>query len=469
MKKICFCLAVLTVLFFTVSCGSKSSDTKTAEKSDNDSIATETDNDNDSGNTEAADNDAAHGDKTDSGDSSDSADSSDSSDTADSGDSSDSGDTADSGDSSDSDNPVTVKVNFETSCEASGGTIVNDRCVCNDEVCKAGIVCNFNKPHGCADNSSTECPDKTPVCKNDETTFVGKLSSCNSSNVYEEKSCKGDVSCKNDKECGACLNYKHVCSNDPNTGFGTVYECQEGRSGKFVAECKDGNDNRVSCRMQKAILRDENGEAILDEHGYASFIKDEEATAEKGYQVYKMESLDVCGECVEHEIKCVNDLSENAVMYRCIGGIWQEITSSSDSASLWNNPDLGKIQLTGYYPPSGKVETFWTSLMGPHDENLNRHVSCNAEGTWYGDCHNSVQYCINQERGKRGFIIKCENGVVADYDGNHDNIACTCVESGNNYGGCSSSRNCYAAQTAASGVKICQPATYNPDGEVPGN
>ncbi len=107
--------------------------------------------------------------------------------------------------------------------------------------------------------------------------------------------------------------------------------------------------------------------------------------------------------------------------------------------------------------------------MGPHDENLNRHVSCNAEGTWYGDCHNSVQYCINQERGKRGFMFKCENGVVADYDGNHDNIACTCVESGNNYGGCSSSRNCYAAQTAASGVKICQPATYNPDGEVPGN
>ena len=420
MKKFFVISIVVLSMVFLVSCGSESSDTKTTENNDNDGIDTIADSDNDSG------------------------------------------DTADSGDSSDSDNPVTVKVNFETSCKASGGTIVNDRCVCNDEVCKAGIVCNFNKPHGCADNSFTECPDKTPVCKNDETTFVGKLSSCNSSNVYEEKSCKGDVSCKSDKECGACLNYKHVCSNDPNTGFGTVYECQEGRSGKFVAECKDGNDNRVSCRMQRAITMDENGQY--------QFIKDEEATAEKGYDVYKMESLDVCGECVEHEIKCVNDLSENAVMYRCIGGIWKEITSIGDSASLWNNDDLGEIQLTGYNPNSHKVETFRTSLTGPHDENLNRHVSCNAEGTWYGVCHNTVQYCVNRERGKRGYIIKCQNGALAHYGSDSESyIACSCVESGNNSGGCSSSRNCYAAQTAASGIQMCQPATYNPDGEVPGN
>lgn len=178
MKKNLLCLAVLTVLFFAVSCGSKGSDTETAEKSDNDGVDTEADNDSDSGNTEAADsedsgdteaadNDAANGDKTDSGDP-------DETDSGDSSDSSDSSDTADTGDQ------VTVKVNFETSCKASGGTIVNGKCVCNDEVCKAGIVCNFNEPHGCADNSFTECPDKTPVCKNDETTFVGKLSSCNS-------------------------------------------------------------------------------------------------------------------------------------------------------------------------------------------------------------------------------------------------------------------------------------------------
>ena len=141
-------------------------------------------------------------------------------------------------------------------------------------------------------------------------------------------------------------------------------------------------------------------------------------------------------------------------MYRCQLGQWGEIISTSDPDAL--KPETVNIQLHGYYPITGKVQDFVTQL-GAHDANWNFGVSCNADGTDWGVCHNSVQICVNEERGKRGYIVKCERGALVDYDKNGDNIACKCQESGNNGGGCSSGRNCYAAQTYATGEKICQP------------
>ena len=405
-------------------------------------------NDDDSGNTAVSDGDTAHSDKTDTSDDSDKTDSTDSGDSN----SSDSGDT------------VTVKVNFETSCEASGGTLVNGRCVCNDEVCKEGIVCNFNEPHGCADNSFTQCPDKTPVCKNDDSTFVGKLTSCNSSNVYEEKSCEGDVSCKNDRQCGECLNYKHVCNNDPNTGLGAIYECQGGRQGKFVEECKNADDKKVSCRQQYAIRRDENGDPILDSDGYASYDIDEEASNQKGYTVYKLEPLNVCGECVDDEVKCENDLSDNAVMYRCVGGTWRQIYDYQDPASLSNSAasNNGVITVSGYRPGKGVDNNWKISLRSMSSDHA---VSCNADGTMYGVCHNSVQYCINREFGKNGYIIRCHNGALEHYNDTTEHyIACNCVASNGNNGGCSTSRSCYSAQTATLGIEMCKPPSHSTSG-----
>ena len=312
------------------------------------------------------------------------------------------------------------------------------------------------------------CIAESPLCLNDDTTFIGTVTSYNEANEKEDKVCKGDVSCKDHEKCGECLNYRHVCNNDPNTGFGTVQECQNGKPGVFVESCKDANDKGVSCRMQYALLRDANGDPILDKDGFASYEVDEEASNKKGYTVYKLEPLNVCGECKDDEVKCENDLSDNAVMYRCVGGVWRQIYDYQDPASLTHSSaiDNGVITIQGYRPSTQKVESYKISLRSRSSEHA---VSCNADGTWYGVCHNSVQVCINRTRGKNGYIIKCQNGALAHYDSTESlsYIACNCQNSNNNDGGCSSSRNCYAAQTASSGMEMCKPATYNSDGEAP--
>ena len=476
MKKIHFCFVIFTALFFSVSCGSESSDTKTEENNDNDGIDTITDSDNGSGDTEAADNDAAHGDKTDSGDSSDSADSTEDNDT-------------DTGNSS---------TDFDKSCKASGGTPIDGVCVCDKVVCDPGIVCN-TETKKCANYVAPECDADTPdTCTNNEE-GIGVVTKCQNGHLFTSNcktvSCNeagtdcgeclngsGDV-CVNDSEdngftaycnngtlvkkedclkvfydedyaeyyescehftsvpdcneewlknryydhvscqgnkCGECMNYSNVCINDEEN-HGKIYECVNGRAGKHKSDCENG----ASCCT----------------HFFKCY-----------------ENLNTCGECVNGDVKCENDASDYAHMYRCNYGKWEEIKGDSDPLSPYSSEasQQAQITVTGYNPNTQKVETFTTTLMVFGSDNKH-HISCKNDKE-YGVCHNSIQYCVNQERGKRGFIIKCENGVLADYDGNHDNIACTCVEFGNNNGGCSSSRNCYAAQTAASGVEICQPA-----------
>ena len=469
MKKIYFCLAVLTVLFFAVSCGNGDSEEKD-EKTDTVSA--------DDG---VADEDADTDDRTDTAGDSDKTDSADSDDSAEDND-------ADTGSSG---------IDFDKSCETSGGIPTDGVCVCDKVVCDPGIVCNVETKK-CANYVESECSEDTPkTCTNDETgignviecqnghlfSFSCKTVSCNEAGsdcgeclneigdvcindsedngftahcnngtlvkkeeclkvFYDEEyaeyydscehfvtpDCNEDwlkdqfwnhVSCVGDK-CGECINYSNICVNDEEN-HGKIYECVNGKAGKHKSDCENG----ASCCT----------------HFFKCY-----------------ENLNTCGECVNGDVKCENDASDYAHMYRCNSGKWEEITDDDDPLSPYSSEasQQARITITGYNPNTQKVETFTTTLMASGTD-YKYHISCKNDKE-YGVCHNSIQYCVNQERGKRGFIIKCENGVLADYDGNHDNIACTCVEFGNNNGGCSSNRNCYAAQTAATGVEICQPA-----------
>ena len=400
--------------------------------------------------------------------------------------------------------PVMSKPDFSLMCSYSGGSMSGAVCSCNNVDCEDGALCNMSSgkcsnsgsavvnPSGncngfkrtCINNALgvgtvSDCDNgvefrrscNTVSCNEDNTDCgeclndakscingddrVGKIISCENGKKKEE-SCE-NVSCDGNK-CGTCLNYERTCEdeevkvtvkdkegNDVEAlrEIGRIYQCEDGRKGKLVLDCQ----NR-SCYSWRAVWYDDNG----DPH----FLKDEEKTAAEGYNVYVKAPADkiACGECINFEKKCENDISDFAHMYRCLLGQWNEITSDSDPAAFKANTT--NIQLHGYYPITGAVQDFTTQL-GAHTEGGKFGVSCNKYGTDWGVCHNSSQICVNEERGKRGYIVKCEHGALADYDDAEPNIACHCQASGNNNGGCSSGRNCYAAQTFATGVKICEP------------
>ena len=399
--------------------------------------------------------------------------------------------------------PVQPRPDFSQMCSYSGGSVSGAVCSCNNTNCDDGVLCNMSSgtcanestiiinPSGncngfvrtCNNNAigvgmvsdcvngvqfqrscSTvscnedntdcgECLNNVTTCTNDENR-VGKVESC-TNGKKQERSCE-NVSCSGNA-CGTCLNYERSCVDEEITltiekdgkpqevfkEIGRIYQCEDGEKGKLVLDCQN-----FSCKTKHKIVKDENGEN--------RFAKDEAESAKRGFYVYVTEPLDkpVCGECSNFDLKCENDISDFATMYRCQMGQWGEIISFNDPAQF--DPKTANINLDGYYPMTEQVQAF-TTTMTARDSDWNPRVSCNADGTWWGVCHNSVQYCINRERGKSGYIVKCERGALVDYDGNDDNKACNCVESGNNNAGCSSSRNCYAARAGALGINICYP------------
>ena len=300
-----------------------------------------------------------------------------------------------------------------------------------------------------------ECVNNVSTCTDDKD-FRGTLTKCENGKKKEQKC--GNVSCDGDK-CGTCRNYDKTCEND-ESGVGTMSQCVNGKPSSVMTEqCEHG----FSCKRTKV---GENAEGFWQ----MKFTR--------------------CGECLEGELKCDNDPSGNGVMYRCYEGEWHEINGSDGFSTCmygddgylildtlengsyvcgkrfttldtgrYNHKSFGRysdITLTGYYPITQKVQTF-TTTMAAKDANWNSRVSCDADGKMLGVCHNSIRLCVNEERGKNGYLIVCQGGRLMDFDGDGDNIACHCQEYGNNNGGCSSGSNCYAGQTAVTGMRMCQP------------
>ena len=220
--------------------------------------------------------------------------------------------------------------NFVKLCEASGGKEKDGICVCNEEICDVGSVCNTVSKK-CANPISTaesECDDSYKSTCSDSPVGIGIVKecvkgvvvnrSCGTVSCNEEgtdcgecindvqtctedkkfhatvthcekgkkvtESC-GDKSCDpRDNGCGECTNYEHTCTND-KAGKGTVYECVAGEAKKAVSIC--GNK---SCRTDKAI----------------------------------------CGECLNGELRCDNDINNNAIMYRCVDGQWERLHNKFD-------------------------------------------------------------------------------------------------------------------------------------------
>jgi len=399
---------------------------------------------------------------------------------------------------------------FADLCKASGGKEENGVCICGEEICDIGSVCNTMSkkcanaiPSGeaeCDDDFKStctnsakgigivkecvkgvlmnrscatvscneegtdcgECLDDVSTCTEDKK-FAATVTRCEKGKKITE-TCDGR-SCNSDNACGECTNYEHTCI-DSESGIGTIYECSAGESKKVVSQC--GN---TSCR--KDIIG--------------------------------------CGECRNGEVKCLNDSNENAIIWKCIDGLWKRLTNRLDPLSptyvcpepcrlttalsrrlseCYENaqreefckdcdPCTGSpyqkagffnpcydeercaalqaeeaetipeyppfrrhdprmtIEVTGYNfsytylyvdssdnynPPEDKVGTFFFDLTYNHN-----HVSCNATGTNYGRCHNTLAMCLNTAADSAGFFIMCKNGALVDIDGNGDDIACFCA------------------------------------------
>lgn len=435
--------------------------------------------------------------------------------------------------------------NFVKLCEASGGKEKDGICVCSEEICDVGSVCN-TVTKKCANNIPTaesECDDSYKSTCSDSPVGIGIVKecvkgvlvnrSCGTVSCNEEgtdcgeclddvqtctedkkfhatvtrcekgkkvtESC-GDKSCDpRDNGCGACTNYEHTCTND-ETGKGTVYECVAGEAKKAISIC--GNK---SCRTDKAI----------------------------------------CGECLNGELRCDNDNNNNAVMYRCVDGQWErlhnkfdpldkdnykcpvacregtdpqimdyecDIDQCSDCDPCWGEPMVGSPSNPNPcydekrckqilkdedpdYPPFRDFETKnkWKALIpeekmavktvtgynwkdythtdvndrvGPFEFDLTnetRRVSCNALGTYFGKCHNTLQTCINTSYHKGGFMVVCANGELIDEEKEGDGIACNCEITTNNAEGCCYTRSACFKQTNWSRDRCAKPQSTAAD------
>ena len=536
MKKF-FLIFIIFSLFVFAGCGSdKKEKEKETDKTDTESTDADSTDTSDSGSSEKPDtgdtSDSGSSDKPDSGDSSDTG-SSDKPDTG-SSDKTDTGDTA----------PESETFDFDKSCEASGGTPTDGVCVCSKVICDVGVVCNFetkqcanageagsdctvDTPSTCTNSgigigivkecqnghkvnvscqtvSCNEAGDACGECLNSQGTtcsnspsFIGETTECKNGKIVK-KSCS-TKSC-NQGECGKCKNYEQFCENklsDKGEEIGRILECQEGKSGKQIADCVN-----VSCRTD----------------------------------------LPACGECINNTTKCTEDNNNNAIMWRCAEGKWERLVNKYDPLDIENyqcpvacregydpqrmeyecdttkcdlcdpcwgqkmegapsnpnpcydeercaqilaaeDPDyppfrdydtsLKLIERNAYTKAANTMKEVFgynfnnhKSVSDPSEReedfeldltNGTQHVSCNADKTYYGVCHNSLQICINEHYHTMGYIVQCANGALTDYDGNTDGIACHCADTGHNSTGCCyTRRNCFKNSTAVTGKELCE-------------
>ncbi len=390
------------------------------------------------------------------------------------------------------------EITFEAACKASGGDAAGGICVCNQTGCGQGAVCNFNS-HDCSDSpqmcstkvEGVKCsagdPNCAPSCKNELS--VGKLYLCNGS-TFEKQTCKDaedhEVSCKSETECGSCKNYTQLCENNAD-GIGQIKMCQDGVSGNTIANCGD-----VSCRTdvptcgeckndELKCTEDNDNNAImwrcvdgtwnrienkLDPYdpGYAC-----PAACTEGTDPQKMEyecdtsQCDKCDPCWgEPMVGAPSNPNPCYDENRC-----KEVRKAEDKDyPPFRGFDWAKEvkdtrvlkEVTGY-DFTDYTSTTTDERTHPFDIDLTngkRRVSCNADGTYFGQCHNSLQLCVNEEYHKKGFIIQCAKGELTDYDGNGDGIACKCERLQTNAEGCCYTRSsCFKLSSATSGPELC--------------
>ncbi|MBQ9395320.1 MAG: hypothetical protein IJU23_07355 [Proteobacteria bacterium] len=261
---------------------------------------------------------------------------------------------------------------IEASCTESGGVYQDGYCVCSEVVCNAGIYCNEagkcsnlppdiviseecqndNNDYWCKDGEVLHCgadysgnisartvvtcgygcstqeilkPDdnhqyteldaKKILCRECEES----LNSCEGDAIYtckagkriETKCLLNDkpVSCKNNKECGKCMNDDYDCYNVTlNNG---VSDVEIG----IKTMCIKGEWHEVN----KSELKNDNPKlsSLLDQFScnYNSCRKDGK-----------------CGVCVNGSHSCSNDSNGVGKLRECVDGAWNEIDSCGNTS-----------------------------------------------------------------------------------------------------------------------------------------
>ena len=350
--------------------------------------------------------------------------------------------------------------------ECVKGVVVNRSCgtvSCNEE----GTDCG-------------ECLDDVQTCAEDKN-FKATVTRCEKGKKVTE-SCDGKSCDPRDNGCGECTNYEHTCTND-DEGKGTVYECVAGEAKKAVSIC--GNK---SCRTDKAICGEcLNGELRCDNDNNNNAVMYRCVDGQWERLHNKFDPLDK--DNYKCPVACREGTDPQIMDYEC------DINQCSDCDPCWGEPMVGSPSNPNPcydekrckqilkdedpdYPPFRDFETKnkWKALIpeekmavktvtgynwkdythtdvndrvGPFEFDLTnetRRVSCNALGTYFGKCHNTLQTCINKTYHKGGFMVVCSNGDLVDaVDGeepNGDGIACNCEITTNNAEGC-----CYTRRT----------------------
>ena len=347
--------------------------------------------------------------------------------------------------------------------ECVKGVLVNRSCgtvSCNEE----GTDCG-------------ECLDDVQTCTEDKN-FHATVARCENGKKVTE-SC-GDKSCDpRDNGCGECTNYEHYCE-DSKEGKGTVYECVAGEPKKAVTIC--GNK---SCRKDKPICGEcLNGELRCDNdiNNNAIMYRCIDGQWERLHN--KFDPLDK--EYYKCPVACREGTKPDIMEFEC------DINQCSDCDPCWGEPMKGyppnpnpcydeerckKIlaEEDPDYPPFRSFETKqkWRDLIpskkmaaktvhgynwmnhkeisDPNERvedfefdltNETRRVSCNALGTHFGLCHNTLQTCINNVYHGEGYMVVCASGELVNADGNNDGIACECDKLGSvNANGCCYTRS----------------------------
>ena len=368
--------------------------------------------------------------------------------------------------------------------------------------CVKGVVVNRSCGTVSCNEDGTdcgECLNDVQTCTEDKK-FHATVARCENGKKVTE-SC-GDKSCDpRDNGCGECTNYEHYCE-DSEDGKGTVYECVAGEPKKAVSIC--GNK---SCRTDKAICGEcLNGELRCDNdiNNNAIMYRCVDGQWERLHNKY--DPLDK--EYYKCPVACREGTDPQKMDYEC------DRSKCSDCDPCWGEPMIGSppnpnpcydeerckkilAEEDPDYPPFRSFETKqkWRDLIPSekmaaqnvhgynwmnHEQvsdpkervenfefdltNETRRVSCDALGTYFGVCHNSLQTCINNVYHGEGYMVVCSNGALVDEEKEGDGKACECEKLGNvNSNGCCYTRSACFKQTNWSRDRCAKPKNDEDD------
>ena len=273
-----------------------------------------------------------------------------------------------------------------------------------------------------------------------------------------------DVSCRTDiPACGECINGDLKCTEDNNMNA-IMWRCIDGKwerlHNKYDPIDPDYS-SKAECRIS-ASLADRNVSCFMELEEHPEYCDGCDPCAGVGgveYWNYAWEFNPCYDEAKCKALKAreadFNDPDYLDPDYPPFRMPVNPATFELTEDCLAKGADCPAKSITGFnylkYDASHGGEKFNFDLT-----NHTHHVSCNADKTKFGQCHNSLQTCINELYHQNGYIIQCINGSLSDYDGNSDGIACKCNDRNNTPSVCYTRKNCHKSSTAVTGPELCQ-------------